>query len=116
VSFRNCFINNVGHNVPAVEQEAAGNLIQEKRVAGAYGYRILVIDYLVSVSAKRESRTDCVTVVILCEGTTVNLSQNKHPDLLNYCRGENQSASLTQAAFSCSSPLFGLKKVQYAKA
>jgi predicted NAD/FAD-binding protein len=55
------------------------------------------------------------TVVTLCDGETVHLSQNKHPDLLGYCREENQSASLTQAAFSCGSR-FGTQKVQYAKA
>jgi hypothetical protein len=67
---------------------------------------------LVQIDERRALRE---TVVTLCDGETVNLSQNKHPDLLGYCREENQSASLTQAAFSCGSR-FGTQKVQYAKA
>ncbi len=92
-----------------MEQGAAGNLVQ-KNLRGRLrsGFRLPLLP-------KRESRTEGVTVVILCDGTTVNLSQNKHSDLFGYCRGENQSASLTQAAFSCSSR-FGTQKVQYAKA
>ena len=42
------------------------------------------------------------------------MSQNKHPDLLGYCREENQSALLTQAAFSCGSR-FGTQRCSMRK-
>jgi hypothetical protein len=98
-----------------MEQGAAGNLVQKnfgQALADiAFGYRLPLSPFL----PKREPRTDCVQVVTLCDGTTVYLSQNKHAGLFGYSWEENQSASLTHAAFSCSSR-FGTQKVQYAKA
>src|SRR5262249_23937569 len=59
-----------------------------------------------AVGPKRTSRSDCVTVVTLCDEPTVNLSQNKHPDVVLVLSEKNRSASLAQAAFHCSSPLW----------
>ena len=46
---------------------------------------------------------------------TVILSQNKHRDLFGYCRGENQSSSQTQAAFSCGSLFWDLERCSMRK-
>ena len=54
-------------------------------------------------------------VVTLCDGETVNLSQNKHPDLLGYCREENQGAAANTSCFFLRFPLSGLKRCSMRK-
>jgi len=49
------------------------------------------------------------TVVTLCDGETVHLSQNKHPDLFGYCREENQKCVANTSCFFLRFPLWDSK-------